>query len=79
MGTITISVDDVKEKEFRKAVKNSFGEGKGKLGKAITQAMEKWTEETQQWQLRKKAIERLEKGYKMGKILYKERSELYER
>lgn len=79
MGTITTIVDDKVEEKFRTAVRNIFGDGKGKIGKAFTQAMKKWAEEVEQEEIRKKAIQRLEKGYHMGKILYKNRNDLYDR
>lgn len=79
MGTMTVGVNDMTETKFRKAVKNTLGEGKGKLGKALTEAMEKWAEEAEQEELRKRALARLEKGYHLGGKTYKHRSELYER
>lgn len=80
MGTITTTVDDAVETKFRKAVKNRLGVGKGKIGKAVTEAMDKWAESDEQQKVREEALKQLETGYHMGgKILYKHRSELYER
>ena len=80
MGTITVTVDDAVEIKFRKAVKDRLGIGKGKIGKAITEAMDRWAELDEQQKIREAAISRLEKGYHLGgKILYKHRSELYGR
>lgn len=79
MGTITATVDDKVEKKFRGVVKSRFGTGKGKIGQAITQAMSKWIHEVEQEKIRDEALAQLEKGYHMGKILYKHRSELYDR
>ena len=79
MGTITVGVNDKTEEKFRRAVKNTIGEGKGKLGQALNEAMEKWAQEAEQEVIRKRALEKLEKGFNMGKTLYKHRNELYER
>ncbi len=79
MGTMTVSVDDFTEEKFRKTVKSTLGSGKGKLGEAISQAMQKWVEFVEQEEVKKVALQRLEKGFRMGKILYKDRAELYGR
>lgn len=80
MGTITTTVDDAVETKFRKAVKEKLGTGKGKLGKAVTEAMKSWAESAEQQKVREEAIKQLEKGFNWGgKILYKHRSELYDR
>ena len=42
MGTITATVDDDVERNFRRTVSEKLGSGKGKIGKAITEAMKKW-------------------------------------
>ena len=79
MGTITVGVDDEIEEHFRLTVKRTVGAGKGTLGKAVAEAMEKWAKEKDEKEMRKRALERLERGYSMGKILYKNREELHER
>lgn len=79
MGTITVAVEDSVETQFRKAVKDRLGIGKGKIGKAVTEAMKQWVYAVEQQDLRERALKRLEKGYNMGKILYKHRDELHER
>ncbi|MEK7539737.1 MAG: hypothetical protein AAB558_00625 [Patescibacteria group bacterium] len=79
MGTITATVDDNTEEKFRETVKNRLGAGKGKLGQAITDAMDKWVREVEQEELRKRALAKLETGFRMGKTLYKHRDELYGR
>lgn len=79
MGTITIGVEDEIEEKFRVTVKESIGVGKGTLGKAFTQAMELWIKNQKQEEMKKRALKRLKKGYKLGKIKYKNRDELHER
>ncbi|NJD77954.1 MAG: hypothetical protein FIB08_12820 [Candidatus Methanoperedens sp.] len=79
MGTITINVKNDVEKEFRKVVSAVHGTRKGSLGEAITEAMQKWMYEKKQEKIAEEALALLEQGFKFGKRLYKDRSELYER
>jgi len=80
MGTITISVDDEVEKEFRKIVEEHKGNKKGDLGKSVTEAMKKWTEEKKQKEIAKRQMKRSEKGmYKLPKNWKFNRDEIYDR
>ncbi len=78
MGTMTLNVDDTTEEKFRKAVGLAFGSSKGSLGKAATHAFDKWAEKELSGS-EAKMLALLEKGFKMGKLKYKEREELHER
>lgn len=79
MGTITISVDDEVEKEFRKIVEEKGGK-KGDLGKAITEAMKKWAEEKKQKEIAERQMRLSEKGlYKLPKNWKFNRDEIYDR
>lgn len=79
MGTITINVSDEMEKKFREVVKSKYGTGKGKLGKAIDEALNKWISEDEEQKLRDEAIKMMEKGlYKVGKNYTFKREEAYE-
>lgn len=78
MGIMTISVDNQKEEAFRKAVAVKFGTEKGSISKGMEWGMEKVIEDVELETLRRRAIERLEKGMKIGFKGYKKRSELYE-
>ena len=79
MGTITVNVDDETEMFFRKTVKETIGEGKGTLGKAITEALDKWTREKRQDKIKKRVLQRLNKGlYKLPKNYKFNRNEIYE-
>jgi hypothetical protein len=49
------------------------------LGKAISEALDLWVKEKELEEVRRKAIETLNKGFHMGKKLYKSRDELYDR
>jgi hypothetical protein len=79
MGTITISVDNDTEKRFREAAKKKLGERKGYLGKATTEALDLWIRKQTQEEIARDALALLEKGHPVGKDLYKERKDLYDR
>lgn len=79
MGTITVSVDNQTEAVFRKMAGSVYGTGKGHLGRAITEAMQKWVHERQQRKIAKEMSEMMNKGFDMGKITYKSRDELWMR
>lgn len=80
MGTITISVDDNIEEEFRKLVDEYRGRKKGELGKAVTEAMKKWTEEKKQREIAERQMKLSEKGlYRLPKNWKFNRDELYDR
>ncbi|MBI4918698.1 hypothetical protein HY837_02120 [archaeon] len=79
MGTITVNVSNETENLFRKTVHKELGKGKGKLGGALDEAMKKWAEEKKQKEIGERLLKTMRKGFAMGKILYKHRSELYER
>ena len=79
MGTITISVDDEVEKRFRDLAKKKLGERKGYLGKATTEALEHWVRLQSQEDIANDALALLKKGHHLGKHLYKERQDLYDR
>ena len=79
MGTITINISDEAEQKFREKVRETLGEGKGKLGKAIEDCINKWLSETEESKLRQRAIQMLKKGlYKVGKNYTFRREEAYE-
>lgn len=79
MGTITVNVDDKTEKKFREAVKEKKGIGKGKLGSAISEAMNQWIKLNSDDEIAKRQIALMERGFDLGGITVKHRSELYER
>ena len=78
MGTITLNLPKETEEKFRKAAAMKFGRGKGSLGKAATQALEAWAEREGQSDVAK-MLELMERGFHLGKRLYKTRDELHER
>jgi hypothetical protein len=76
MGIITIAVDDKIEKKFRMHVAHRYGRGKGTLGKAVTQAMEEWTQKDKSLD---KFMKLLEEGRHFGKWKFKTRDDIHDR
>ena len=79
MATITINVKDDVAKEFRQTVKEELGEGKGKLGKAIEEAMKKWVHEQKQMEIAERQMKLMEKGLYTLKGWKFNRDEIYDR
>lgn len=77
--TLTFSVDAEVEKKFRKVAKVAQGGKKGYLGRALTEAMEKWTKDMEGADTVAAAMELLDHGVDLGGIKYGGRDELHER
>ncbi len=76
--TITINIETEvlnKLRELALAKKQK----KGFLGKVISEATKEYLKEKEQEEIAKRQLEKMETGYKMGKILIKHRDELYDR
>lgn len=79
MATITVNIRDEVNEEFRKTVEEKLGRGKGVLGKAIEEAMQKWAKEKKTEEYVKEALALMKKGlYKVGKNYTFKREEAYE-
>ena len=79
MATITINVKDEVNREFREAVEKKLGHGKGILGKAIEDAMQKWAKEKKTEEYVEEALALMKKGlYKVGRNYTFRREEAYE-
>lgn len=76
---MTISIKDEVANELRQTVKNELGSGKGALGKAIEEAVNKWIEEKKQKEIAKRAMEMMNKGLYSLKGWKFNRDELYDR
>ena len=79
MGTMTISVDNDVEQQFRALAQKIYSKKKGYLGNAVTSAMKKWIDEMTQKQISERELKLLENGFDMGKFKFRSREELYER
>ena len=76
--TITINMQtEVLKKLRRLAVAEK--QKKGFLGKVISEATKEYIKEKEQEEIRKRMLEKLNRGYHMGRILIKNREELYDR
>jgi len=78
MGTITISVDDEIEMQFREVVKEEIGETKGSIGSAVTEALNLWITQKQQTEISQRQLALISKGFRLGKYKF-DREELHER
>lgn len=77
--TITVNVNAEVEQKFRKIARAVHGKKKGYLGKALTEAMEKWTEEKQETDTVAGTLNLLDRGIDLGGVKYRHRDELHER
>ena len=78
MATITLNVNNEINDEFRQLVKLKLGEGKGKLGKAIGEAMRKWIYEQKQKEIIERQLKIMRKGIWSQKDYKFNREEIYE-
>lgn len=76
MGTITLSIDDDEEEQFRKTVRQRYGNKKGSLGKAATEAFKEWRKKQEHFNT---TMQLLENGVSGGKVMYEDREELHDR
>ncbi len=76
---VTISVNATVEEKFRRVAKAVHGKKKGYLGKALTEAMEKWTKDKEESDAAAAVLRLLDEGVDLGGIKYTHRDELHER
>ncbi len=67
MGIITVSIDNQVERKLRLIASVLYSKRKGYLGKAITDALEEWTDRKKGDSI-VKSLSLLEKGIDMGKL-----------
>jgi hypothetical protein len=79
MKTVTISIDEAVDEQFRKEVNEHLGGGKGNLGRAVSEALRLWIDQVSQARLAVEMRELMHSGYEMGRLRYKKRADLYER
>jgi predicted transcriptional regulator len=77
--TLTFNVDAEVERRFRKVARVARGGKKGYLGRALTDAMEKWTKEMEEADTVAAAMALLDRGVDLGGMKYGHRDELHER
>lgn len=62
MATITICINEETNKRFREIIKRNMGEGKGILGKAVEEAINRWIEDEEQKQIAERQMQLAKKG-----------------
>ncbi len=77
--TITVSVKADVEAKFRKIAAATHGKKKGYLGKALTEAMERWTNEREEKDTVGATLRFLDEGIELRGVRYRHRNELHER
>lgn len=77
--TITVSVEARVEKRFRRAASARRGKKKGYLGRALTEAMERWAEEAERSDDVARTLKLLDEGLDLGGLRYERRQDLHER
>tara|TARA_Y100000310_G_scaffold344708_2_gene458942 strand:+ start:363 stop:602 length:240 start_codon:yes stop_codon:yes gene_type:complete len=70
MKTITINIDDKIEKDFRETVKEDRGIGKGKIGAAVSEALQLWIKEKKEEEIAAQQIDIMKKAKSLGKFKF---------
>jgi len=78
MTTITINITKEVNNEFRDVVKTKFGEGKGKIGKAIEEAIKIWIFKEKQREIIQRQMKMMKNGIWDKDNFKFNREELYE-
>lgn len=79
MGNVTMALEDVDEERLRRFAKEKFGGGKGSMAKVVAKSLLKLEQEDKREAARKRLLESLKKGFNLGGLAVKHRSEFYER
>lgn len=79
MGNLTMSFEKEDEERIRRLAKEKYGGRKGSLSRVVNEGMSHLEEESRKERARQSLLRKLEKGFDMGKILYRNRAELHER
>jgi len=77
-ATITINASEKVVEEFRRVAASVYGTGKGYLSKAVEEALSVWVDTRKKKSANEILFEMMDKGYRLGGINYKHRSELYD-
>ncbi len=79
MGTITLSLEKKDELKLRMLAQEKYMGKKGSLSKIISEGLNKLEENSSRERAVNNLIQRMNKGFNLGKIKIKHRSELYDR
>ena len=76
--TITVNMETEVLGKLRKLAMTEK-QKKGFLGRVISEAVKEYLNDKEQEKIARRQLEKMKKGYHMGKILIKHRDELYDR
>ena len=79
MANITVSLEKCAEEKLRELANKKYQNKKGSLARVIREALENLDYDSGRRRAMERQLNWMKKGFKMGKILIKERSEIYER
>ena len=79
MGNLTLSFENEDEKKLRRIAQKKYSGKKGALSKVVSEGLKRLDEDSNRERAFRSLMKKMEKGYDMGKILYKNRGELYDR
>ena len=77
--TLTVNVREDVERRFRRVAASRHGKKKGYLGRALTEAMQRWAEEEEGAEGVAQTLALLDEGLDLGGLRYSRRDELHER
>lgn len=79
MGNVTISLEDKKERLLRELAREKYGNKKGSLSKVTGEALKALADSSAKNRAMQRQLKWLERGFDLGKILVKNRDEIYEK
>lgn len=77
--TVTVNIDDEINRKFREAVIKAYGNKKGNISRAVEDAFKLLMNDINTKNADSDLLNRLNKGYNLGGIIYNTRDELHER
>ncbi len=77
--TLTVNIDEEIDKKFREAIIKAYGNKKGNIGKAVEDAFKLLIDNINSKNADIDLLNRLNKGYDLGGVIYNTRDELHER
>ena len=79
MGHITISLEEKDENKLRAIANQKYEGKKGSMAKVIAESLELLEKDSARQRAMERQLRWMGKGFKLGKLLVKNREELYDR
>jgi hypothetical protein len=79
MGHITVSLEDKDERKLRAITSQKYRNKKGSMAKVISECLGLLEKESARERAMARQLRWMDKGFKLGKLLVKNREELYDR